>query len=120
MLLPNCSAMLALLLAPSLPAQESAFVGSRACAGCHRQIYEGYIRTGMGRSIQPAGDVSLSAPAEVGRPGARRRFRVFRQGKDLWQSESGLDAADNQLYDEMHKLEFAIGSGVNGFSFVVR
>ena len=112
--------MLALFLMRALYAQEPAFVGSRACAECHREIYENYARTGMGRSMQPAANLSLPAPAERDQPGARRRFRVFRQGKDLWQSECGFDTAGNKLFEDRHKLEFAMGSGANGFSFVVR
>jgi tetratricopeptide repeat protein len=120
MLVPNCSAIVAVLFAGALEAQESSFVGSRACAGCHREIYESYTRTGMGRSMRPAGDLSLPAPAELDGPRSHRRFRVFRQGQELWQSEYGFDAGGSKVFDDTHKLEFAIGSGVNGFSFVVR
>jgi predicted CXXCH cytochrome family protein len=120
MLLPSFSAIFALLLAGALHAQEPVYVGSRTCAECHREIYESYVRTGMGLSMQPAVDLSLPAPAELDQPGVRRRFRVFLRGKDLWQSECGFDRAGNKLFEDTHKLEFAIGSGVNGFSFVVR
>src|SRR5512142_1513018 len=36
----------------SSPAREDAgYIGSEACAGCHRGIWETYRRTGMGRSF---------------------------------------------------------------------
>jgi hypothetical protein len=70
--------------------------------------------------MQPAGDLSLPAPAERDQSGLYRRFRVFRRGKELWQSEYGFDAGGNKVFDDTHKLEFAIGSGVNGFTFAVR
>src|SRR5439155_17897803 len=76
MLLPSFSAMLALFLMRALYAQEPAFVGSRACAECHRETYENYARTGMGRSMQPAANLSLPAPAERDQPGGLRRIRV--------------------------------------------
>ena len=78
------------------------------------------MRTGMGHSMRPASNLDLPAEAELGHARLDRRFRVFRQGKDLYQSEYALDAADNRVFEDTHKLEFAIGSGVNGYSFAVR
>ena len=109
-----------MLIASLLPAQQADFVGSSACSGCHRAIYESYMRTGMGHSMRPASNLDLPAEAELGHARLDRRFRVFRQGKDLYQSEYALDAADNRVFEDTHKLEFAIGSGVNGYSFAVR
>src|SRR5215471_13332991 len=80
MLFLNCSA---LLIAGLLPAQQSDFVGSGACSGCHRGIYESYMRTGMGHSMRPASNLNLPAAAELGHAGLDRRLRVFRQDKDL-------------------------------------
>ena len=109
-----------MLIAGLLPAQQADFVGSGACSGCHRGIYESYMRTGMGHSMRPASNLNLPAPAELGQARLNRRFRVFRQDKDLYQSEYALDAAGNRVFEDTHKLEFAIGSGVNGYSFAVR
>jgi predicted CXXCH cytochrome family protein len=108
------------LIAGLLPAQQADFVGSGACSGCHRGIYESYMRTGMGHSMRPASNLNLPAPAELGHARLDRRFRVFRQDKDLYQSEYALDAAGNRVFEDTRKLEFAIGSGVNGYSFAVR
>jgi predicted CXXCH cytochrome family protein len=106
-------------MAGLLPAQQAEFVGSSACSGCHHAIYESYMRTGMGHSMRPASNLDLpQVDLRHARP--ERRFRVFRQDKDLYQSEYGLDAAGNQVFEDTHKLEFAIGSGVNGYSFAVR
>jgi predicted CXXCH cytochrome family protein len=74
----------------------------------------------MGRSMRRASDLTLPGPANLEQPLSHRRFRVFREGKDLWQGEYGLDAAGNRVFDDTHKLAFAIGSGLNGYSFVVR
>jgi predicted CXXCH cytochrome family protein len=116
-LLLNCGAM---LMAGMLPAQEAAFVGSRVCAGCHRAIYLSYMRTDMGRSMRRASDLELPTPVDLEHAHLHRRFRVFWQGNKLYQSEYAVDASGNQVFDDIHEIEFAIGSGVNGFSFVVR
>ena len=44
-------AAIAVASALSLYGQDRGYVDSRVCAGCHRQLYESYSRTGMGRSF---------------------------------------------------------------------
>lgn len=103
-----------------LPAQEPGFVGSGACAGCHNAIYASYMRTEMGRSMRPASDLQLPTPIDLEHAPLHRRFRVFRRDDKLYQSEYALDASGNRVFDDIHEIEFALGSGVNGYSFVVR
>jgi len=43
-------ALAAWLQAASAEVSVSAEVGSAACAGCHKAIYESYVKTGMARS----------------------------------------------------------------------
>ena len=116
-LLLNSSAM---LMTGMLSAQEPAFVGSRTCAGCHRAIYASYMRTAMGRSMRGASDLELPTPVDIEAAPLHRRFRIFRRDNKLYQSEYSLDAAGNRVFDDIHEIEFALGSGVNGYSFVVR
>jgi hypothetical protein len=95
------------------------YTGSKACAACHRSIYESYVRTGMGRSLSIP---SLTLPDESVRlrnETLNREFRVFREGGFLYQSESEHQGT-NTVFETAHKLEFAIGSGENGISFAVR
>jgi hypothetical protein len=109
-----------MLMTGRLPAQEAAFAGSRACAGCHRAIYLSYVHTEMGRSMRRVGDLELPAPADLEQKGLHRHFRVFRRDNQLYQSEYALDASGNRVFDDTHEIEFAIGSGTNGYSFAVR
>src|SRR5438445_3770831 len=118
-LLLNCTARIALLSGIVVHAQEPAYIGSDACAGCHAAICRSYACTAMGRSMQRAAEIALTAPAEVRQLSIRRRFRVYRDGSDLYQSEYALKGSE-KVFDDAHKLEYAIGSGVNGYSFVVR
>jgi hypothetical protein len=109
-----------MLMTGMLPAQEPGFVGSGACAGCHNAIYASYMRTEMGRSMRPASDLQLPTPIDLEHAPLHRRFRVFRRDDKLYQSEYALDASGNRVFDDIHEIEFALGSGVNGYSFVVR
>jgi len=100
------------------------YVGSQVCAGCHRGIYDRYLKTGMGRSMSLAGDPSqtesASAPVIVFQESTGRHFQVYREGKDLYQSQYEVDGVHKEIYRTTHKLEYVIGSGANGQSFAVR
>jgi Doubled CXXCH motif (Paired_CXXCH_1)/Cytochrome c554 and c-prime len=100
------------------------YVGSAACAGCHVSLYEGYRKTGMGRSMSLASDPSqlsrLPAPVTVLQQNLKRHYTAFRQGLDLYQSQYGLDESGKEIFRSTHKLEYVIGSGANGQSYVVR
>ena len=97
-----------------LAAQE--YVGSQACSTCHKAIYEHWTRSAMGRSMSPAGNHANKAAKEVTvrSEKLRRDFAVLADGGTLKQRESG-DGFRNE-----HALSWAIGSGVNGLSFVVQ
>ena len=126
--------LLAVSIVTSLDAAENlaygntapgvAYVGSRMCAGCHPKIYRDYIRTAMGRSM----DVATSQAQLENAPIAtsifseklNRYFEVFRRGSDLFQTEYELDEAGRDVFRTTHKLEYVIGSGVNGYGYIVR
>src|SRR5713226_5659945 len=95
------------------------YVGSPVCAGCHQQIYREFRSTPMGRSMSVGSDPALfklaSKPVTVAGSQANRRFDVFRQGDSVYQSESEAGNFQTSL-----KLEYAVGSGVNGHTYIVR
>jgi hypothetical protein len=98
---------------------DIAYVGSKACAGCHSAIYQRYGRTAMGRSITRAETAPLTAAVRVRSDALKRDFRVFRENGQLYQSESEQQQGQT-IFETTHKLEYAIGSGENGISFAVR
>ncbi len=101
-----------------------AYTGSRTCAGCHPKIYRDYAGTAMGRSMVLATSAahleSVPAAASVFNEKLNRHFEVSRQGAALYQSEYELDSGGHEVFRSTHKLVFAIGSGVNGFTYIVR
>ena len=110
----------ALLLFPILAAAEEAhYVGSKLCAGCHARISESFRRTSMGRSMAPASGDSqtqlAAATAAVTHPKVERTLRVWREGQDLYQSE-----AQTGVFETKFRLDYVIGSGMNGYTYLVR
>ena len=94
------------------------YVGSKACYGCHEQIYRSFTKTDMGRSMRPAADLdraSFPTEATVSVPGSNRTLRVVGDRTGWRQSES----EPNVFVDE-HQLDYAVGSGTNGVTFLVR
>jgi hypothetical protein len=100
-------------------APQIRYLGSEACAGCHRSIYQKYRRTAMGRSVTNPSPALLPESARVRSERWNRDYRVFSDGGQLYQAESEhRDGAT--VFEVVHKLEYAIGSGENGVSFAVR
>jgi hypothetical protein len=92
------------------------YTGSQACAGCHRAIYDHWVSSPMGRSITPASQhlAKASTPTTVSNEKQRRTFEAFVDQGRLMQSEAG------EAFRNVQPVSWAIGSGVNGFSFVVQ
>jgi hypothetical protein len=100
------------------------YVGSKACAECHADIYQSYRKTDMGRAMSLPGEwkdfANLAAPAKVDNPKTHRSYEVYRRGADLYQSEYELDAEGKEVYRDDQKITYIVGSGANGFSCIVR
>jgi hypothetical protein len=94
------------------------YTGSKVCAGCHAGIYKTYIRTAMGRSMSRPQPETWNEPATVQSDSLHRDFRVFSKDGQLFQSEAEhRDGA--VVFENVQRLEYAIGSGENGVSFAV-
>jgi hypothetical protein len=101
-----------------------AYIGSRICAGCHAKIYQDYVRTAMGRSMDLAASSlqrqNITPRASIFSEKLNRHFEVSQQGQDIFQSDYELDVAGHEVFRTTFKLEYVIGSGVNGYTFLVR
>jgi tetratricopeptide repeat protein len=100
------------------------YVGSKVCAGCHPGVFESYRKTGMGRSM-----ASASSPAELAKSPKpvtlwneklNRYFSVYRDGDAIVQSEYELDSSGGEVFRATNRLEFVIGSGTNGTTYLVK
>jgi len=98
------------------------YVGSQACFRCHLRISADYAASPMGLSM-----VAASASRERVLPAGPQTvtngsfsFVVSWLGKDLFQEESQTDAFGTLVFKKSYKLEYALGSGLNGISYAVR
>ncbi len=107
-------ALALLTICGALSAQE--YAGSKACAGCHRKIYDHWLRQPMGRSMSPASEhlSKASSTVTVRSDKLHRIFEAYIENGRLMVSESG------EQFRNAHPLTWAIGSGSNGFSFLVQ
>ena len=99
------------------------YVGSGACAKCHRGIYESFSKTDMGRSmseITPALMKKISSNAQATAPRFNRHYEVFAREGKLYQSEYAINHAGQDVFRETHQLDFLIGSGANGIGGIVQ
>ena len=100
-----------------------AYVGSQVCAGCHREIYDSYSTSAMGRSmapVDPAAGPFAADEAPVVSERLNRRFINERRPDGIFQRETEARSSGSPSFDSAHKLAYVIGSGVNGFSYLVR
>jgi hypothetical protein len=98
--------------------QQARYVGSKICFGCHADIYRSFQKTDMGRSMRPASELNQAGiPREATVPLASEGhlLRVVHDDSGWHQSET----EPNVFVDE-HKLDYVVGSGANGLSFIVR
>ncbi|HKS95904.1 MAG TPA: hypothetical protein VJV74_07185, partial [Terriglobia bacterium] len=100
------------------------YVGSQKCASCHQDIYDEFRKTGMGQSMSLPSDPSqlakVSSPVQVFDKKANRHFEVYRQGSDIYQTEYELDAAGKEVFRRTEKLDFVVGSGIVGWTYVIQ
>src|SRR2546428_13191656 len=100
-----------------LPALASA---APPCATCHPQISDSWMRTGMARSLaRPAGEEPRQ-PITVYNPAANCYYQVFRDANGLQQSEYQLDPDGKTIFRVTHKIEYVVGSGTNGHTYIIR
>ncbi len=101
-----------------LPASDPQYVGSKICFGCHSDIYRSFVKTGMGRSIRLAEDLTETAVPEsatVAAPDGKRTFQVAHNETGWMQIQT-----EDGVFRNEQKLAYVVGSGANGLTFLVR
>jgi predicted CXXCH cytochrome family protein len=109
--------------APAPPDDGDDYVGSAACAECHREIAEQFAAHPMSRStcVVPEPDPLEKFGAEtVFRPGGRRTYRVELADGRMVHHELQLDNAGQAIYDQGVPIDYAIGSGTMGRTYLLQ
>src|SRR5262245_50621244 len=101
----------------------SDYVGSGDCARCHREIYNSYQRTGMGRSmssVNPGWLNSHEASGSIADTTNHLKFEVSAADGKLFQSQYELGADGQEILRDRHEISWIIGAGQNGFGGLIR
>ena len=108
---------------PAGTSRSSEYLGSEACAPCHRSIYNSYMKTDMGRSMtRPNAALLAQIPisASVFDTRLNRHFEVQLRNGDLYQTEYEQTAEGQEVFRQTEKIEWIIGAGENGLGAIVR
>ena len=104
--------------------KEAAYTGSDACAACHPAISANFRKTGMGRSMASASSPTelarIPAPVTIRNETLNRYFSIHRDGNAIVQSEYELNSSGGEVFRTTEKLAYAVGSGANGTTYLVR
>ena len=100
------------------------YVGSKACAQCHQDIFDSYMRTNMARALSLPGPLlqsgRISLPITVFDNTLNRYFRVSADASGLYQSVYRYGKDGKTVYRETEKVAYVIGTGRNGMGFLVQ
>ena len=108
--------------APCLGAADGGYMGSRACAGCHRKIYERYPSVAMSHSMSLANQAAPLAdgPVTVFSAKLNRSFRSTATAPMCTRSNRKRCGGQTVFKTVHSNSNIAVGSGVNGYSYAVR
>jgi predicted CXXCH cytochrome family protein len=101
---------------------DIAYVGDAQCAGCHEAIAKSFARHPMGRSLVPFADLidhpDYSRDANNPFTALGRRFFVDRTDNGVWHRQSVLDDAGKPTIELAQQVDWVIGSGAKGRSYL--
>jgi tetratricopeptide (TPR) repeat protein len=94
-------------------ADSARYVGMNACRQCHQAIYNTFVETGMGQSIEVAS--RKKSAADYSRPGiydriADLRYRAYWDQDSLFIQEYRLNKKDT-VHNRREQVSYIIGSG---------
>ena len=97
------------------------FAGQQACRECHSDIWDAYTGThAMSRSMSVAVDVPLAASEATAHfdPPGPCRYEISRDQQRVLQTEEFIDRAGAVVYRDSMQVDFAVGSGQRGWTFL--
>src|SRR5262249_15341249 len=101
------------------------YTGDAACARCHAEIAATYRQHPMGRSLEAvtAAEASEKLAEPFSNPfedsSRAHRYEVSVRDGHMFHRETRLDADGGPLYEAEHEVQFAVGAGEHGRSYLV-
>jgi hypothetical protein len=107
---------------PPLPSDD--YVGSESCRRCHESIWNRYQAHPMSNSAATIGeetpreDYSVKTSFSVSTPIGEVDYRVEKTAEGVFHHESLTDPTLGTIYDQRVRINYVIGSGRHGRSYV--
>lgn len=102
-------------------APDSSYIGSQECADCHAEIYTRYMASPMARTLRAITD-SESTEDDSEQPSfkssGRREYAVEKRDDRVVHREVRRDDEGQVIYDRAVPVDYVIGSGVRGHSYL--
>jgi len=111
----------AALRLPAPPAISQDYVGSMTCRECHHEIWDRYQTHPMAQSLGRVQDVAVVENYSQSPPFHRggREYYVERRGSAVLHHERQLDEVGETIYDQGVEVQYAIGSGQRGRTYII-
>ena len=98
------------------------YVGNEECSYCHQDIYNSYLRTGMGRSFykpnsQPQIE-NFTSGNHIFDNKTNLHYEVIKDGEDYFQVEFRENEKGVRIHELKRKVDFIIGSGNNNRTYL--
>src|SRR5262245_34371322 len=104
--------------------RDPGYVDARVCAGCHRNIWDTYRRTGMGHSFAAAGaETALedySKNNSYYHRASDRHYLMYRRDGKLYQRRHQTGPSGNEINVIEKEVHFVIGSGNHARTYLHR
>ena len=105
-------------------ASDAGYVSPEVCATCHRDIWETYRRTGMGRSFASVADATALEDYEgkntYYHKASDRYYTMYRKDGKVYQRrhQIGFDGKETNVVEQ--QVDFVLGSGNHSRSYLHR
>jgi tetratricopeptide (TPR) repeat protein len=103
---------------------DAGYINSTACAGCHREIWARFARTGMGRSMRPASAAVMPAGFRKNQSfyhkASDRHYSLFERNGKFYQHrhQTGPGAREINIFEQ--EIHYVVGSGNHAKTFLHR
>jgi hypothetical protein len=97
------------------------FAGSDRCAECHAEVTANYHSSGMGQSMCRIGSETPLEDYDQHNsfsPDGRHYYSIVRTAEGVFHHERLADIDGKTVYDQAVKIEFVVGSGTQGRSYL--
>ena len=106
-----------------LSGADAGYVDSTACAGCHKQIWDSYRETGMGRSwsrIRPDVAADFNIKNTFYHPASDRYYKMYSADGKYYQRRHQLDRDGKEINVVVSVIDYVVGSGNHALTFLRR